>query len=154
MYVIMKNNMFKWSFWSELQSCNAFYIIPNCIRNQYTEFEIDRAILILTCLNKWINKPKQIVIFFKMDLKTNSLWRCFAFYRQKISIIPEKFKAIEQFNIFLLTNISSLRTDGRIIIIENLHFSKSITDVIFKQHNINTKFIYYTLHEVIASYYI
>ena len=47
-----KINMFKmdvWTFWSELSSCYAFYIVPNCIRNHHAKFEIDRTFQ--TCLN-------------------------------------------------------------------------------------------------------
>ncbi len=49
-----KINIFKmdvWTFWSQLLSCYAFYIVPNCIRNQHTEFEIDKTILTYKIIN-------------------------------------------------------------------------------------------------------
>ena len=33
------------TFWSQLLSCFAFFILPKCIRNHHTEFEIERTIL-------------------------------------------------------------------------------------------------------------
>ena len=34
-----------WTFCSQLSSYCDFYIVPNCIRNHHTKFEIDRTIL-------------------------------------------------------------------------------------------------------------
>ncbi len=31
-----------WTFWSQLSSSYAFYIVPSCIRNHHTKFEIER----------------------------------------------------------------------------------------------------------------
>ncbi len=48
--------MFKmdvWTFWSQLKSCYAFYILPNCIRNRQTEFEIYRTIKTAKNSLKW-----------------------------------------------------------------------------------------------------
>ncbi len=33
------------TFWSQLSSCYAFYIVHNYIKNHHTEFEIERTIL-------------------------------------------------------------------------------------------------------------
>ncbi len=47
-----------WTFWSQLLSCYAFYIVSNCIRNHHTELENERTIL--TYLIKKIKKaPKK-----------------------------------------------------------------------------------------------
>ncbi len=32
-----------WTFWSQLSSCYTLYIVPFCIRNHHTKFEIDRT---------------------------------------------------------------------------------------------------------------
>ena len=42
---IYMSKMDVYTFWSQLSSCYAFYIVPYCIRNHYTEFKIDRIIL-------------------------------------------------------------------------------------------------------------
>ncbi len=42
-----KINMFKinvWTFLSQLLSYYAFYFVPNCIRNDHTNLEIDRTL--------------------------------------------------------------------------------------------------------------
>ncbi len=49
---VNKINMFKMNvrtLWSELQSCYAIYILPNCIRNHHIKFEIYRTVI--SCLN-------------------------------------------------------------------------------------------------------
>ena len=43
-------------FLSQLSSCYAFYIVPNCSMNHHTEFEIDKTII--TCKN----------VMFKIEL--------------------------------------------------------------------------------------
>ena len=32
------------TFWSQLSRCYAFYIVPNCIRNPHTNFDIPKLI--------------------------------------------------------------------------------------------------------------
>ena len=52
-------NMFKMdvqTFWLGLQSCYAFYVVSNCIRNYHAKSDIDKTIL--TCLNKRIKKAR------------------------------------------------------------------------------------------------
>ena len=54
MYVkMLKINIFEidvWTFWSEISSCYAFYIVPICIRNPLTNFEIDITFYNMTIL--------------------------------------------------------------------------------------------------------
>ncbi len=64
-----KINMFKmdvWTFWSKLLSYYAFYIVPNCIKNHHTDFEIARTIF--TYLIKESKKPK--IVMPNMDILT------------------------------------------------------------------------------------
>ena len=69
---VKKINMFKmdiWTFWSQLLSCCAFYIVPNCIKNHHTKFEIGRTILKKKWCLKWtywiFGNDYRVVSFFK-----------------------------------------------------------------------------------------
>ncbi len=49
--LMQKLKMFKIdarTFRSQLQRCYAFYVLPNCLRNHHTEFEINRTILLIS----------------------------------------------------------------------------------------------------------
>ncbi len=62
-----------WTFWSELQSCYAFYILPNFIKKYHAEFEIAKMIL-SSNMPKLANKSeKKMFIREKINLRFASL---------------------------------------------------------------------------------
>ena len=83
------------TFWSGLQNCYAFYILPKCIRNPHTKFENHWTIL--TCIDLRIKNAK--IFIFKMDILTMYYRVASLFTRYLIpkGIIPESLNSIGQF---------------------------------------------------------